>query len=68
MPKKCRSPRMTEDIAAQVKWLWDNTPLNQAQISSVLGAINQGRVSEVVTGARFAEVTPVPFEGWESHV
>ena len=57
---------MNEETAAQVKWLWENTPLNQAQISAQLGAINQGRVSEVVTGARFAHVQPTPVDGWST--
>ncbi|MDB4213698.1 hypothetical protein N9741_02385 [Octadecabacter sp.] len=63
LPKKRRSPRLTETIAAYIKWLWINTPLNQAQISASLGAINQGRVSEVVNGHRFADVKPMPFSG-----
>ncbi|WP_415922019.1 hypothetical protein [Tateyamaria sp. SN6-1] len=58
---------MTDDIAAQVKWLWENTPLNQAQISAKLGAINQGRVSEVISGQRFSHVQPMQFEGWNEH-
>lgn len=64
MPHKNKSPRLTEQIASHIKWLWLNTPLNQAQISALLGAINQGRVSEVVNGRRFAHVDPQKFEGW----
>lgn len=64
MHAKNKSPKLTEQIAAYIKWLWQNTPLNQAQISSVLGAINQGRVSEVVNGHRFSEVQPQEYEGW----
>jgi len=64
MPKKNKSPKLTEEIAAYIKWLWRNTPLNQAQISALLGAINQGRVSEVVNGHRFIGVSPKKFEGW----
>ena len=60
---KNQSPRLTEETAAHIKWLWENTPLNQAQIAAELGAINQGRVSEVVTGHRFLEVLPSPYEG-----
>ena len=63
MPSKNPSPRLTEERAAHIKWLWANTPLNQAQISAALGAINQGRVSEVLTGKRFADVQPEPYEG-----
>ena len=64
MAPKNKSPRLTEVTAAQIKWLWHNTPLNQAQISAELGAINQGRVSEVVNGQRNAEVPPQRPEGW----
>lgn len=66
MPTKNRSPRLTTCLAAHIKWLWMNTPLNQAQISATLGAINQGRVSEVINGHRFAEVKPLEFEGWRN--
>jgi predicted XRE-type DNA-binding protein len=62
--RKNRSPRLNEQLAAYIKWLWLHTPLNQAQISACLGAINQGRVSEVVNGHRFADVNPQRFEGW----
>ena len=58
MPPKNKSPRLTEETAAHIKWLWQNTPLNQAQIAAELGAINQGRVSEVITGQRFHQVKP----------
>ena len=59
MPTKYRSPKLTSETAGKIKWLWENTRMNQAQISASLGAINQGRVSEVVTGARYAEVPPL---------
>lgn len=62
MPPKNKSPRLTEETAAHIKWLWQNTPLNQAQIAAELGAINQGRVSEVITGQRFHEVKPQQVE------
>lgn len=58
MAPKLRSPRLTAKLAAHIKWLWKHTPMNQAQISAALGAINQGRVSEVVQGRRFADVQP----------
>lgn len=63
MPFKNKSPKLDKTTAAHIKWLWTNTPLNQAQIAAELGAINQGRVSEVVTGYRFAEVTPQEYNG-----
>lgn len=62
-PKKNSSPRLDKQLAAHIKWLWLNTPMNQAQISAALGAINQGRVSEVVNGKRYAHVAPQEFEG-----
>lgn len=65
MPIKNFSPRLTAEMAAHIKWLWFNTPLNQAQISALLGAINQGRVSEVVTGQRYPRVEPLEFPGWQ---
>lgn len=40
MPNKYSSPRLTTKLAAHIKWLWQNTPLNQAQISALLGALN----------------------------
>ena len=58
-PQKRRSPRLDENLAGQIKWLWENTDKNQAQIAADLGAINQGRVSEVVSGQRFADVEPI---------
>jgi hypothetical protein len=52
------SPPLTPEIAAEIKALWANTSLNQAQIAAHLGGINQGRVSEVVRGLRFPDVPP----------
>ncbi|WP_406649440.1 hypothetical protein QEZ52_08530 [Aliisedimentitalea scapharcae] len=63
MPLKYSSPRLTSKLAANIKWLWQNTPLNQAQIAALLGALNQGRVSEVINGHRFKNVGPRKFEG-----
>ena len=63
MPKKLSSPRVTRSVAAQIKWLWMNTRLNQAQIAAMLGAINQGRVSEVVNGKRHPDVEPSEVSG-----
>lgn len=57
------SPTLTPEIAAEIKALWANTSLNQAQIAARLGGINQGRVSEVVRGLRFPEVPPADLSG-----
>lgn len=61
---KNKSPRLTREVAGWIKWLWQNTPLNQAQISALLGAINQGRVSEVINGKRFKNVPPLEYGAW----
>lgn len=61
MRKRKKSPRLTRELASQIKALWETTDLNQAQIAARLGALNQGRVSEVINGARFAEVPPASF-------
>lgn len=63
LPKKLKSPRLTDAIAAKIKGLWLYSPLNQAQIAAELGALNQGRVSEVLTGQRFPNVAPHKFFG-----
>lgn len=55
-------PQLTAETAALIKALWSGTSLNQAQIAARLGGINQGRVSEVVRGLRFAEVSPAKLE------
>ena len=54
-----RHKRMTAQIAAQIKKLATTTTLFQHQIAAHLG-INQGRVSEVLNGKRFAHVPPAP--------
>lgn len=56
---KRSSPRITPEIAGNIKWLWENTSLNQAQIAAHLGGLNQGRVSEVVNGERFPDAPPI---------
>lgn len=54
MTKRRRSPKVTPDMAAKIKrYLLDN--LNQHDIAAIFG-INQGRVSEIKNGTRFAEV------------
>lgn len=56
--KKQASPKLTAELAGEIKGLWKYTTLNQAQIAARLGALNQGRVSEVINGHRFSEVPP----------
>ena len=51
--------RLTPEMASQIKKLAETTSLFQHQIAALVG-INQGRVSEVLTGKRFPEVPPAP--------
>ncbi len=53
---KSSSPKLTAELAGKIKFLWDRTELNQAQIAAQLGGLNQGRVSEVINGLRFPDV------------
>lgn len=52
---KRKTPMLTADMAATIKYLVNVLGLLQHQAAAVFG-INQGRVSEVVTGKRFPEV------------
>lgn len=52
------SPKLTASEAAKIKALLKETDWNHAQIAAHLGGMNQGRISEVKTGKRFAEVEP----------
>ena len=56
--RRQRSPAITAELAAEIKYLWQHTDWNQAQIAVRLGALNQGRISEIVCGRRYAEVPP----------
>ncbi|MEZ5938761.1 MAG: hypothetical protein R3C52_11155 [Hyphomonadaceae bacterium] len=56
------SRRLTAALAARIKRLWNETELAQHEIAAQLG-LNQGRVSEVVNGVRFADVAPEAREG-----
>jgi predicted XRE-type DNA-binding protein len=51
------SATLTESLAAQIKRLARDTDLAQHEIAAQLH-LNQGRVSEVLTGKKFAEVRP----------
>ncbi len=52
-----RTP-LTADIAAQIKALAAYSDLHQHEIASRLGSINQGRVSEVLSGKRYSSIPP----------
>jgi predicted XRE-type DNA-binding protein len=51
------SRQLTAELAARIKQLAKETDLAQHQIAAELD-LNQGRVSEVLNGKRFAEVQP----------
>ena len=55
--RRQHSPRLTAEIAAAIKRLALKEDLLQHEIAARL-QINQGRVSEVLTGKRFADVLP----------
>lgn len=55
--RRGRGPALTAALAARIKRLWADTDLTQHDIAAQLG-INQGRVSEVINGVRFSDVTP----------
>lgn len=51
--------RLTPMEAAKIKYLAATTALYQHEIAAKIG-LNQGRVSEVLSGKRFADVAPRP--------
>lgn len=55
MARSSRGPRLTAEIAARIKHLWATTDLKQHEIAARFG-INQGRVSEVLSGKRSPNV------------
>ena len=56
--KKNGTPPLTEKMAAAIKWLLNKSDMAQHDIAALFH-INQGRVSEVNTGKRFANIPPV---------
>ncbi|SDU14957.1 hypothetical protein [Stappia sp. ES.058] len=52
-----RSPPLTPEMAAEIKAMGRDTDLMQHEIAAHLN-VNQGRVSEVLSGKRFPEVRP----------
>lgn len=58
--KRSEYPPLTAAHAAVIKRMLLNGRHHQHQIAAKLG-INQGRVSEVKQGKRFAHVPPAPF-------
>jgi len=51
------SPPVTQEMAAQIRYLKFQKKLYNHQIAALFG-INQGRVSEVITGKRHTGVEP----------
>lgn len=68
MTNRNSSPHVTPQIAAKIKGLWHHSPLNQAQIAARLGELNQGRVSEVITGQKFSEVPAADLSAVRSYM
>lgn len=68
MQHRNSSPQITPLIASQIKGLWMHSKLNQAQIAARLGELNQGRVSEVVTGQRYPEVLPADVQAIRTYI
>lgn len=62
------SPPLTPLLASKIKALWAHSSLNQAQIAARLGELNQGRVSEVITGQKFTEVPPADLQAIRSYM
>lgn len=57
MLKPTASPSITPEMAAQIRYLKLEKKLFNHQIAALMG-INQGRVSEVMTGKLYPSVTP----------
>ncbi len=56
MSRAARTP-LTAELAAKIKYLAAMTELYQHEIAAKVG-VNQGRVSEVLTGKRYIDVPP----------
>jgi transcriptional regulator with XRE-family HTH domain len=55
--KRKASPPVTPQMAAEIRFLRQSKGLYNHQMAALFG-INQGRVSEVLTGKRFPDVPP----------
>lgn len=60
---RTKGPSLTRQMAAHIKHLLETTDLNHAQIAATVGSINQGRISEIKNGKRFAEVSSAEWTG-----
>lgn len=55
--KRTPSPSITPEMAAHIKFLVKERKLYQHQVAALVG-VNQGRISEIVNGHKFANVSP----------
>lgn len=55
--KRTRSPRVSPEMAAHIKFLVEKQRLFQHQVAALFG-INQGRVSEIIRGHVYKDVPP----------
>ena len=58
--KRTPSPQITFIMACEIKYLKIDLGLYNHQIAAGFG-INQGRVSEVMTGKRYPEASPINY-------
>jgi predicted XRE-type DNA-binding protein len=52
-----RSPNITPEMAAHIRFLVEQRGLYQHQAAALVG-INQGRISEIMRGKRYPDVAP----------
>ncbi len=57
--RKRHSPSVTPEMAAQIKTMIVDLGMMQHDVAACFG-INQGRVSEIKNGHKFANVSPAP--------
>lgn len=55
--KRTPSPPITPEMAAHIKFLVKVQRLYQHQVAALVG-VNQGRISEIIRGNKFANVPP----------
>jgi len=58
--KRTSSPQVTFKMACEIKYLKIKHGLYNHQIAALFG-VNQGRISEVMTGKRYPEAPPVDY-------
>lgn len=56
--KRSRSPKVSREMAAHIKYLMQSRGLYQHQVAALVG-VNQGRISEIMRGHKFPDVPPV---------